>query len=314
VTRRKKNAGLGYGFEFHGAFAKKSDAQKKEKQRKGSFIKSSYGIRGHRYLVLSPRTNPRKRRKNVEVQKGQRRAAVRAVAAFRKMEKLLAEGKLERSNKLREHIARLNARYGWTMADVAAMARGENPTSYAMARHNPVTAYNVVRGGDWQQESYESRSGDARKRAQQLRKLGFKVSVEGMGSQVTPVGRVTMTLLTIHKTGDREIPPPDRVERSGNPQELLIMGANPAMPLKGHPYHQKSDASLEYIMRDASEAAANMRAMGNREKEAKYLDQVNDAATVLAYRRRGGNPGAADPTGQTFSVPAGSTITIRTEQ
>jgi hypothetical protein len=56
------------------------------------------------------------------------------------------------------------------------------------------------------------------------------------------------------------------------------------MPLKGHAYHDKSDDELKYILKDASEAA---RAMKNHspKAESKYLDQVNDAATVMHYRK-----------------------------
>jgi len=58
------------------------------------------------------------------------------------------------------------------------------------------------------------------------------------------------------------------------------------MPLKGHAYHDKSDDELKYILKDASEAA---RAMKNHspKSESKYLDQVNDAATVMHYRKNG---------------------------
>ena len=56
------------------------------------------------------------------------------------------------------------------------------------------------------------------------------------------------------------------------------------MPLAGHPYHDKSAAELRYIMKDAGEAAVAMRDHDAR-AEAKYLDQVNDAATVLHYRK-----------------------------
>lgn len=45
------------------------------------------------------------------------------------------------------------------------------------------------------------------------------------------------------------------------------------------------DAALLYIMRDANAAAVAMRGH-NARAEGKYLDEVNDAATVLAYRRR----------------------------
>jgi hypothetical protein len=56
-------------------------------------------------------------------------------------------------------------------------------------------------------------------------------------------------------------------------------------PLKGHPYHDKTDEELRYIQRDAGEAA---RAMGRDrpQQEGKYLDQMNNAATVLYHRRQ----------------------------
>lgn len=47
-------------------------------------------------------------------------------------------------------------------------------------------------------------------------------------------------------------------------------------------YREKSDAELRYIMKDAGEAARAQRGMTS---EAKYLDQVNDAATVLYERK-----------------------------
>jgi hypothetical protein len=71
------------------------------------------------------------------------------------------------------------------------------------------------------------------------------------------------------------------------------------MPLKGHPYHYKSDAELDYIKKDAGEAAKAMRGM-NPKAEGKYLDQVNDASTVSHYRKNGGrqlqvcNPNASE--------------------
>lgn len=46
----------------------------------------------------------------------------------------------------------------------------------------------------------------------------------------------------------------------------------------------KTIAELEYIARDAKEAADAMKGW-NTAAECKYLDQVNDAATEL-YRRR----------------------------
>jgi hypothetical protein len=58
----------------------------------------------------------------------------------------------------------------------------------------------------------------------------------------------------------------------------------PARPLTGHRFHSLCDESLHYITKDAAEAAQAMRDH-DAKAEAKYLDQVNDAATILAWRR-----------------------------
>jgi len=57
-------------------------------------------------------------------------------------------------------------------------------------------------------------------------------------------------------------------------------------PLEGHPYHNKSNEELRYISKDAAEAARAMKDAGNESAESKYLDQVNDAQTVLGFRNR----------------------------
>jgi len=56
------------------------------------------------------------------------------------------------------------------------------------------------------------------------------------------------------------------------------------MPLYGHPYHLKSDAELLFIARDAKAAADAIRGH-DYAAECKYLDQMNDACTVMYYRR-----------------------------
>jgi len=55
-------------------------------------------------------------------------------------------------------------------------------------------------------------------------------------------------------------------------------------PLPGHDYHNKTDDMLRYIIGDANEAAQCMREIGDQKAEAKYLDQINDACTILNYR------------------------------
>jgi len=58
-----------------------------------------------------------------------------------------------------------------------------------------------------------------------------------------------------------------------------------AKPIPDHPYHARSDAELRYIIKDAREAALAMRGV-SYEAESKYLDQVNDACTILYWRSK----------------------------
>ena len=54
-------------------------------------------------------------------------------------------------------------------------------------------------------------------------------------------------------------------------------------PLWGHAYHNKTDVELRFIIKDAGEAAQAVRGLDEK-AEGKYLDQVNDACTVLGWR------------------------------
>jgi hypothetical protein len=63
MKRRKPNAGAGYGYMFHGAFKQKKDAVEKEGKTPGSWVKGVYTQQGHRYVVMSPRENPRTKTK-----------------------------------------------------------------------------------------------------------------------------------------------------------------------------------------------------------------------------------------------------------
>jgi len=57
-----------------------------------------------------------------------------------------------------------------------------------------------------------------------------------------------------------------------------------ARPLKGHRFHTLTDDMLRFIIQDATEAARNMFGFDDR-AEAKYLDQISDARTVLNFRK-----------------------------
>jgi hypothetical protein len=84
----------------------------------------------------------------------------------------------------------------------------------------------------------------------------------------------------------------EKSEHGGKHSELKLKKGGTAKkagggrtPLSGHPYHSKSDAELRYISKDAAEAARNMKGV-NSSAEGKYLDQMNDAQTILGHRQR----------------------------
>jgi hypothetical protein len=62
MARKRKNAGQGYGMTFHGAFGDKASAKKKERQVHG-FIKPTTIKGERRYVVMSERKNPIKRKR-----------------------------------------------------------------------------------------------------------------------------------------------------------------------------------------------------------------------------------------------------------
>ena len=57
------------------------------------------------------------------------------------------------------------------------------------------------------------------------------------------------------------------------------------MPLRDHPYHELSNLVLRSIIGDAAKAARAMRGVDEK-AECKYLDQVNDACTILYWRKQ----------------------------
>lgn len=65
MTQKRKNAGKGFGMMFHGNFKSKKEAKRKERESHG-FIKRLSTPHGTRYMVMSERKNPIKR-KNKEL-------------------------------------------------------------------------------------------------------------------------------------------------------------------------------------------------------------------------------------------------------
>lgn len=77
---------------------------------------------------------------------------------------------------------------------------------------NEIICYGQVRTATSIQEHYESASRHAGRRARELRKSGFGVVVSSLGPQVTNVGTVRMTMITILNPSFNELPPV-RIER-----------------------------------------------------------------------------------------------------
>lgn len=87
----------------------------------------------------------------------------------------------------------------------------KNLTNQNKQEGKMITCYQRVGGNGWTQEMYETASRDAGKRARELRKAGYRVTVSGLGSQVTNVGRVNMTMVDIR--GETTPPMPERLVR-----------------------------------------------------------------------------------------------------
>jgi hypothetical protein len=78
-----------------------------------------------------------------------------------------------------------------------------------------------------------------------------------------------------------------------------VVKRNPVTKNNLPDYRKKTDEQLQFIMKDASEAARAVRGLDAR-AEAKYLDQINDASTVLyeraaKFRERKTNPDKDKP-------------------
>ena len=61
----------------------------------------------------------------------------------------------------------------------------------------PESCLSSVGTPTWRQESYETQSGHARRRAKELRKAGYDVKIGSLGAQITPVGLAKITMVTI---------------------------------------------------------------------------------------------------------------------
>ena len=94
------------------------------------------------------------------------------------------------------------------------MAEGKAET-WTDERGIPMVCCNRTNTGRWAQETYETASRGAAKRAKQLRTLGYHVAVGSVGPQVTPLGVIRMTLVDIRPGANADtfgLPAVDRVD------------------------------------------------------------------------------------------------------
>lgn len=78
------------------------------------------------------------------------------------------------------------------------------------ANDEPI-CYGRMTGHASTDEHYDGLTNHARRRAAQLRKLGYKARCSSLGMQVTPVGLCKMTMVTIWHTYDNIPPMPTRL-------------------------------------------------------------------------------------------------------
>jgi hypothetical protein len=90
--------------------------------------------------------------------------------------------------------------------EVIMQTRSEATQNQTASEAKPMICYLQVIGRNFVQESYDTQSGDARKRTTQLRKMGFNAKTQSMGMQVTSAGRCRMSLVTITmgRPGERD--------------------------------------------------------------------------------------------------------------
>jgi len=74
-----------------------------------------------------------------------------------------------------------------------------------------ITCYGQYHSAGNTQEWYDTASRDAARRTRELRKAGFRCVSQAVGSQVTPVGVVKMTLVSIWCDDHADLPPVDVV-------------------------------------------------------------------------------------------------------
>lgn len=187
---------------------------------------------------------------------------------------------------------------------------GGTPAFRVFRNPKPVTAYLVVPGRTTQQEWYESKSGDARTRAAQLRKLGFKVSVSPMGSQITPAGRVNMTLLTVYHRSD-DIPAPDKVARMNPALRRNLQGRPPLSEKESRKMWAKYAPYFEYLSSKGAPGGGRRR---SRRRNIKYKDipavpsAMGGGGVVRQYHHAGATiqeqgPGRWKALGSTWRSP-----------
>jgi hypothetical protein len=145
MSKRRKNAGEGYGYMFHGSFAKKADAVAKERKTKGAWVKGVLTNQGQRYIVMSPRTNPIKRKKRAEdqgispaiAQKGVDQAAQLLEAEMYSLNQNRLHGARASSiRKIEKRVKEAQKHLNWQRERLARVSR-LNPTELLIMGANP---------------------------------------------------------------------------------------------------------------------------------------------------------------------------------
>jgi len=220
VSKKRKNAGEGYGYMFSGAFKDKKDAVRKERSRKGSFVKGVYTPQGHRYVVMTPRTNPRKKRVANPATKVHKHfeSSVKAYEFAEKMRKKYPGRRLEVNE---------NLNGSWDVYVLNEPSHTKNPTELMVMGANPsadnpvfydagikkFTAHrfdqrfgNIYASGFTKKEALHN----LRDRLRDLRRGGEMTSSRGYGENPSEITVPPGTTITIRTNPTAAANPPDR--------------------------------------------------------------------------------------------------------
>ncbi len=74
----------------------------------------------------------------------------------------------------------------------------------ATATTKPIACCSQVNTGHWCQETYETAAREAGRRVRQLKRVGYEAYSDSLGPQVTPLGVIKLSIVSIRPGDNRD--------------------------------------------------------------------------------------------------------------